>query len=178
VYNALKFGTLIAASVVLVTATSPADAFGPSHQRDGFEVSRADHQRLQRDYRSLLRQSKQNLRQCSDTNAETERTYRQQLKQQSVLRSSIQDTSSRNADALNAMAQQKNLPSDFFERPTLDEHEALQGRYQALISAYRNLERDYNALQSSYQNGGQARITSDGSKNQLAASQASPELAE
>jgi len=177
-YNPLIHKVVLVAVITFMVAAPSVDAFDQSRQRDGFAVSRADHQRLQRDYRSLVRQSKQNLRHCSETNAATERTYRQQLKQQSVLRSSIQDTSTRNAETLNAIALKNELPRDFFDRPTLDKFEALQGRYQALIQAYRNLERDHNALQQSELNGRQSSIAKDEPKSQMAASAASSELTE
>jgi uncharacterized protein YukE len=68
------------------------------------------------------------------------------MAQQSMMQASLQDANARSADALAALSEANGLPPDFFERPSKEEFDALQDRFDALVVAYRNLQRDMRAL--------------------------------
>ena len=69
------------------------------------------------------------------------------MAQQSLMQANLQDANARSADALATLSEANGLPADFFERPSKEEYDALQERFDTLVVAYRNLQRDMRALQ-------------------------------
>jgi uncharacterized protein YukE len=143
-------GILLALIISLAPISTMADPhygrYDSSHCLGSY-VSRSDYQRLERQYRDLTRQLNRNLRTCSEDTAKLLRSHQQQMAQQSMMQASLQDANARSADALAALSEANGLPPDFFERPSKEEFDALQDRFDALVVAYRNLQRDMRALQ-------------------------------
>ncbi len=137
---------------VLLIGVSSADAGGRHGSRYGAYscpasgVSRASYRRLQQDYQDVVRLSRRQLRECYQDSATSQRNYQNILNYQNGTTAELIRNQDKTAAALSALAADKGLPPDLFERPTKAEFEALRERYDTLIAAYRNLERNYQAM--------------------------------
>lgn len=139
--------TLIVSLAPLCAMADPHFSRYDSSHCLGSYVSRSDYQRLERQYRDLTRQLNRNLKSCSEDTAKLLRSHQQQMAQQSLMQANLQDANARSADALATLSEANGQPADFFERPSKEEYDALQERFDTLVVAYRNLQRDMRALQ-------------------------------
>ncbi len=118
------------------------DRFCDSH----YGAIHSDYRRLQRSHDRLERRLASQAKNCAAASQQQQATYQQIINQQRGITADLSAQQADTNDLVQDLADAKGIPQDLLERPTREEYEALQERYDTLLHAYRNLERDHRAI--------------------------------
>ena len=144
--------TIILTAFVAVLFSGPAAAgyygygYGYRHSCGNYDRLASDYRRLQRDYDSVRRQLNGQARSCQSSLAQQQQAFQTIINQHRGLNAELISQSSDTTALVTAIAEEKGIPEDLLNRPTREEFEDLEERYQRLLRAYRNLERDHREL--------------------------------
>ena len=116
--------------------------YGYGYCRDDSRIY-SDYRRLQRDNDALRQQLNHQARTCQNTVNQQQQAYQQIINQHRGANAQLLAQSADSSALMASIAENQGVPEDLFDRPTRAEFDALQERYDRLMSAYRNLERDY-----------------------------------
>ena len=125
--------------------------YGPYYDRydrycdAGYGPRYSDYRRLQRSYDRLARRLATQTKNCEASSRQQQIAYQQMIDQHRGLNEDLLTQQDTTGELVEDLAEAKGVPAELLERPTREEFDDLQERYDALIRAYRNLERDYRA---------------------------------
>jgi len=106
----------------------------------------SNYRRLQRDYDRLSRRLNEQSRNCTADAQQQQIAYQQVIDQQRGMNADLLLQQDSATAMIEQIADAKAIPPELLDRPTRAEFEELQERYDTLLQAYRNLERDHRAL--------------------------------
>ncbi|MFN3232677.1 MAG: hypothetical protein ACE363_11025 [Alphaproteobacteria bacterium] len=148
----LTASVLTGAFILLVTFPAQADDYyGYGYRSDRycdhhFGSIHSDYRRLKRENDRLQRRLISQSRTCAEAAQQQNVAYQQVISQQRGFAAQATEQQETSGEIIRNLADAKGIPEELLERPTRDEHDALQERYDRLLQAYRNLERDHRAL--------------------------------
>lgn len=147
--SALRYAFLAVALIPLALPliSKGADAnglyFQGGHQYGGGGIYyQQDLSRIERNYRNLNQRSIQELERCRSDLDRQQRTYMEALSRQQGLGARIDELRTNNETLSRAAGTQEGTA----QGPSQQTYDDLQERYDTLLAAYRNLQRDHRSL--------------------------------
>lgn len=133
----------LALAVISVKAEASGLHYQGGHHYGGAGVYyQQDLNRLERNYRNLDQRYRQSLERCQSDLERQQRIYLETLSRQQGLGASIDELRAANE----TLSQTTDATQSSRQGPSQEAYDDLQGRYDSLLAAHRNLERDYRAL--------------------------------
>lgn len=133
----------LALAVISVEAEASGLYYQAGHHHGGAGVYyEQDLRRIERNYRNLDQRYRLNLERCRSDLEGQQRIYLQTLSRQQGLGASIDELRSANE----TLSQTSGVTQDARQGPSQKAYDDLQTRYDSLLAAHRNLERDYRSL--------------------------------